>query len=455
MTEGQEEASHGRQRRRRKSQSSGADDTFPSEDEYFLQSDQAHESSHCCPARPIGKPPRAPRRSVGRPGQKSGSRRRSSVAEEVDEAPSDSGGGSIAESFAWRNEDHGDNDVDEVETEADGDGSNDSIDWRNNDLSDAEGSVWEENLNFSSAGWEEEGEGELEADSRGKPDGGSPPVLMEMGEVYAHEPSNRGSPRYRQRHHMAETPGNEQTKATRRRDPTPGNFTAGTSEEERRGRDPARKQGSSMNGVNAESSENSSRRWQLERNGDRAVGGRRNQAGESKGHHGVSPEPQPRVATRGDSREAAVAVGLPGVSGVRERRDVVAGDLDEEDSSDSRWSLSTEGQAPKKHGAGNGTRGQRNHGGDGDRDGDLIEKPASPGRRGGQEREQEKKRSSVVSETTAQGVEPDYVDDFFESSEEQDVPFAVSSPRYAEPRIAHRQESDVYFVGQSFYRHLK
>ncbi len=472
--EAQEEAPRGRQRRRRKRQSSGADDSFPAEDEYFLQVDKPQESSQC-PARPIGKPPRAPRRSVdvGRSGGKSGARRSSSVAEEVDEAPGErgggGGGGSTAERFAWRSEDdYDDNDADEVQTEAGGDGSDHSIDWRNNDLSDAEGSVWEENMNFPSAGWDhrgdDQGEGEEDDDDRGKSDG---PALMEIGEVHVRESSNHGSPRHRRRRRTAESHGTDRTEKTSRRNPSPGRHTAGTSEGERSGRGSTIEQSSSLGengglrrssagdglarttyGVDLESSDNSPPRrrrgqqqqqqqQQLERNGERAVGGRRIEARENQGHRGVSPEPRPPVATRGDSGEAAAAVGMLGASGLREQRHVVAGDPDDEGSCSSRWSLSAEDEAPEKHGVEIGSRAQRDRGGNGYNDGDLTGKPISPRGREGQERKQETNPSSVVSETTARGepeeynagVEPDYVDDFFDGSDGPDVPFAVSSPR--------------------------
>lgn len=125
-------------------------------------------------------------------------------------------------------------------------------------------------------------------------------------------------------------------------------------------------------------------------------------------------------------------------SDVRERKHVAGGDLDEEGSCNSRWSLSVEDEVQERNGSENGFHVQRVHSGDGTRGEDALRgrsmsaEEKGPGFGARTNPTVDSGAAGRGTDDAAGGV-PEYLEDVFEGSEREgqgnDVPFAVSSPR--------------------------
>lgn len=441
-----EERHHGRPQRRRQRQSSDSDG-FSQEENSFTHGDQQLET----PTRPIGKPPRAPARSGDRSRQSSGARRTSSVGE-VGDAPNGSGGDSSnTESFAWGSGHC--SDVDDVQTEVSGRANDDGIDdsWRENRLSDVEGSVWEEPFSFR--GWDDGDE------ERGFPRGGGPPVLMEREEVDVQDAPNRDNSHRRHRHRVTGTHGYKQTGAEDWREervPAPATRTTAPEGKEDlcsggarvstgRTRPLVAKNGDHVRpsragenlalstnevAVGSNNSRRQHRRKQLERSREQDDEDLWERAEEDTNAPENLFEAPAALRDDGGKRNEG--------SGVREQRNVAAGDLDDEGSCDSRWSLSAEDEANERTGAENDTHVQRMYSDDGARgeDGFRGQTTSADAKAQGDVPEA---NTASVSETAEHAIDnvagmvPEYLEDFFDGAEKEgqgnDVPFAVSTPR--------------------------
>lgn len=140
--------------------------------------------------------------------------------------------------------------------------------------------------------------------------------------------------------------------------------------------------------------------------------------------------PSPEPPRGGDGK-------VMGGGGVREPQSLAAGDLDDEASCNSRWSLSPEG-AERENGAENGPQARRVRSRDEAGDADATRGQTISA--GFQERVNGPEPCAAVgSETAERGIDdaaaavPEYLEDFSDGRDKRgrgdDVPFAVSSPR--------------------------